>query len=56
MFEPELVRDCIAAMTAAVSVPVTIKCRLGVDDADSDDLLDRFIETTSTGGCSILRR
>jgi len=53
MFEPALVRDCIAAMSAVVEVPVTIKCRLGVDDADSDDLLDRFIATTAEGGCTI---
>ena len=53
MLEPELVRDCIAAMHEAVQVPVTIKCRLGVDDADSDTLLDRFIEITSAGGCTV---
>lgn len=53
MLEPELVRDCVAAMRSAVAVPVTIKCRLGVDDADSDALLDRFIEITAAGGCAI---
>ena len=53
MQEPELVRDCVAAMHAAVSLPITIKCRLGVDDADSDDLLDRFIEITRAGGCDV---
>jgi len=53
MLEPELVRDCIAAMRSAVTTPVTIKCRLGVDEADSDALLDRFIELTATGGCRI---
>jgi tRNA-dihydrouridine synthase A len=53
MLEPELVRDCIAAMRDAVRLPVTIKCRLGVDDADSDPLLDRFIEITAAGGCTV---
>ena len=53
MLEPARVRDCVAAMRAAVAVPVTIKCRLGVDDADSDALLDAFIETTSESGCRI---
>lgn len=53
MLEPARVRDCVAAMRAAVAVPVTIKCRLGVDDADSDALLDAFIETTSAGGCRV---
>jgi tRNA-dihydrouridine synthase A len=53
MLEPELVRDCIAAMREVVHVPVTIKCRLGVDDADSDPLLERFIATTASAGCRI---
>ena len=34
MREPMLVADCVAAMRAAVSVPVTVKCRIGVDDQD----------------------
>jgi tRNA-dihydrouridine synthase A len=53
MLEHSLVAECIAAMRDAVDVPVTIKCRLGVDDADSDSLLDRFIEVTSTAGCRV---
>lgn len=53
MLEPARVRDCIAAMRAEVALPVTIKCRLGVDDADSDPLLDAFIETTSQSDCQI---
>lgn len=40
MREPELVGDCVAAMKAAVSVPVTVKCRLGVDDQDIEEALD----------------
>ncbi len=51
MKEPELVRDCVAAMAAAVRVPVTVKCRLGVDDADSDPLLARFVATVAESGC-----
>ena len=45
MREPELVADCVAAMIAAVRVPVTVKCRLGVDEQDPEvslfDLVDR---------------
>src|SRR6201995_2659154 len=45
MREPELVADCMAAMRDAVRVPVTVKCRLGVDDQDTEvslfDLVDR---------------
>ena len=52
MAEPELVRDCIAAMAHAVKVPVTVKCRIGIDDQDDDDDLERFIETVSQSGCA----
>jgi tRNA-dihydrouridine synthase A len=52
MLEPELVGDCIAAMRARVDVPVTVKCRLGVDDADSDALLHGFIDTVAAAGCA----
>src|ERR1700742_433087 len=34
MLEPQLVAECMAEMIAAVSVPVTLKCRIGVDDQD----------------------
>ena len=44
MAEPELVGRCLAAMRGAVSVPVTVKCRVGIDDQD-DDALGRFAET-----------
>ena len=43
MKQPQLVSDCIAAMQDAVSIPVTVKCRLGVDDYDSDMLLHDFV-------------
>ena len=36
MREPDLVADCVAAMRAAVSIPVTVKCRIGVDDQDPE--------------------
>lgn len=51
MAEPELVAQCIAAMIDAVSVPVTVKCRIGIDDQDEDEDFDRFIETLSATGC-----
>lgn len=44
MAEPELVADCVRAMRAAVSVPVTVKCRLGIDDQDTEESLDRFAD------------
>ena len=42
MLTPEVVGDCVAAMKAAVSIPVTVKCRLGVDDQDTEEALDAF--------------
>jgi len=53
MREPALVADCVAAMRAAVSIPVTVKCRLGVDEQDEYADLERFIETVRAGGCEI---
>src|SRR6202453_1315156 len=40
MAEPALVGDCIAAMKAAVSIPVTVKCRLGIDEQDPEQALE----------------
>jgi tRNA-dihydrouridine synthase A len=53
MREPALVADCIAAMRAAVSVPVTVKCRLGVDEQDEYEDLERFVETVRATGCNV---
>ncbi len=51
MREPALVADCVAAMRAAVRVPVTVKCRIGVDDQDEYEALEQFIATVSAAGC-----
>ena len=57
MREPALVADCVAAMGAAVRssakphVPVTVKCRLGVDDDDDFERFLAFVDTVSTAGC-----
>ena len=53
MREPTLVADCVAAMRAAVSIPVTVKCRLGVDEQDEYADLERFIQTVRAAGCGI---
>jgi tRNA-dihydrouridine synthase A len=50
MREPELVRDCLIAMRDAVSVPVTVKHRLGVDDQDPETTLSEFVETVARSG------
>lgn len=50
MREPDLVGACVAAMKAAVSVPVTVKCRLGVDDQDIEQALDAVAGTVVAAG------
>jgi tRNA-dihydrouridine synthase A len=54
MREPALVGDCVAAMKAAVSVPVTVKCRIGVDDQDPEEALDRLAECAARAGVDAL--
>lgn len=51
MAEPELVAECVAAMRQAVSMPVTVKSRIGIDDRDSYDELTHFIKTVAAAGC-----
>jgi len=54
MREPALVGDCMKAMRDAVSVPVTVKCRIGVDDQDDYAGLQHFTETMLEAGVEIL--
>jgi len=51
MLEPELVAECVAAMRAKVNIPVTVKCRVGVDEQDSYEALQRFVNIVSSAGC-----
>lgn len=53
MLDPERVADCIHAMREAVSVPVTIKCRIGVDNVDSYEALCAFIDTNRQADCNV---
>ena len=53
MREPQLVGDCVAAMRAAVSIPVTVKCRIGVDDQDPEESLRALIDTCAQAGVSL---
>src|SRR5579863_9395013 len=45
MAEPALVAACIAAMKAAVTIPVTVKCRIGIDEQDPEQALEIFAQT-----------
>ncbi|MDD2761372.1 MAG: tRNA dihydrouridine(20/20a) synthase DusA, partial [Methylomonas sp.] len=51
MVEPELVAECVSAMRQAVSIPVTVKSRIGIDDNDSYEELTRFVGKVAAGGC-----
>lgn len=51
MREPELVADCVEAMRLAVKIPVTVKCRLGVDYQEPRQSLFEFVEMVSRAGC-----
>ncbi len=52
MAEPELVAQCVQAMASNVDIPVTVKCRIGIDDKDSEEELLHFIGTVAESGCS----
>jgi tRNA-dihydrouridine synthase A len=51
MAEPDLVAACVAAMNQAVTIPVTVKTRIGIDDKDSYEELVHFISTVAAAGC-----
>ena len=53
MRQPAQVAECVAAMQAKVSVPVTVKCRIGVDDQDVEESLFDFVQTVSAADCRI---
>jgi len=50
MREPVLVADCMAAMRSAVSIPVTVKCRIGVDDQDPETALPTLVDACAAAG------
>lgn len=50
MQDPSLVADCVAAMKDAVAIPVTVKCRLGIDEQDIEEPLDRFVDGIVAAG------
>src|SRR6478735_12231905 len=54
MAEPRLVGDCVAAMKAAVPVPVTVKCRIGIDEQDPESTLFDFAETVKSARADAL--
>jgi tRNA-dihydrouridine synthase A len=53
MAEPALVADCVKAMVDAVSIPVTVKHRIGIDNNDSYEFMRDFVGTVSEAGCNV---
>ncbi len=54
MAEPELVAESVSAMKQTVKIPVTVKCRIGIDDQDSYEFLAQFTQHIITAGCKTL--
>jgi tRNA-dihydrouridine synthase A len=54
MAEPELVAVCVRAMRDATAVPVTVKCRIGIDEQDTEESLDRFADLMVEAGAEAL--
>jgi tRNA-dihydrouridine synthase A len=53
MREPDLVAACVGAMREAISIPVTVKCRIGVDEQDPDHSLRAMIDACASAGASV---
>lgn len=51
MAQPQVVADCVKAMQEAVDIPVTVKCRIGIDDMDEYEDFSRFIDVVAGAGC-----
>ncbi|HTM77875.1 MAG TPA: tRNA dihydrouridine(20/20a) synthase DusA, partial [Devosia sp.] len=54
MAEPALVAECVRAMRGATDRPVTVKCRIGIDDQDTEESLDRFADAMVEAGVTAL--
>ena len=51
MAEPDLVARCVAAMKEATDLPVTVKCRIGIDDQNEEEALDSLVDQVLAAGC-----
>jgi tRNA-dihydrouridine synthase A len=54
MAEPALVGECVAAMKAAVAIPVTVKCRIGIDEQDPEEALENLTRAVEAAGVDAL--
>lgn len=53
MAKPELVADCVSAMQEKISIPVTVKCRIGIDDMETYQEFENFVSLVAEAGCEI---
>jgi tRNA-dihydrouridine synthase A len=53
MAEPDLVARCVESMTKAVKIPVTVKCRISIDEYDPETFLRAFIKPVASAGCGM---
>lgn len=53
MREPDTVAACVRAMRAAVSIPVTVKCRIAIDEDPEKETLFNFVDTVADAGCAV---
>lgn len=51
MAEPALVAECVSNMQSKVAIPVTVKCRIGIDDMEGYSPLEKFVDIVASGGC-----
>jgi tRNA-dihydrouridine synthase A len=54
MARPRLIADCLRAMREAVRIPVTVKCRIGIDDCDDWPFLREFVAAVADSGCRVV--
>jgi tRNA-dihydrouridine synthase A len=54
MLDPALVAECVARMRDAVGIPVTVKCRIGIDDRDDYEFFSGFVEAVAAAGIDAL--
>src|SRR5277367_858152 len=54
MLKPALVADCVRALREATSLPVTVKCRIGIDDRDDYDFFNTFVDAVAAVGIDAL--
>jgi tRNA-dihydrouridine synthase A len=53
MKEPSVIAKCVESMSRVVKIPITVKCRIGVDDQNPEDVLPDFIEKIASAGCEV---